>query len=127
MRISFGLMDVITSRDIILQNLCHRQNLKSFWIYNSRSNKENKMIKTTLEVEGMMCGMCESHVNEAIRKALDVKKVSSSHSKGSTEIISENPLDEEKVKEAVNATGYQVLSVKSESYEKKGFSLFHKK
>lgn len=85
------------------------------------------MIKTTLEVEGMMCGMCESHVNEAIRKALDVKKVSSSHSKGSTEIISENPLDEEKVKEAVNATGYQVLSVKSESYEKKGFSLFHKK
>ena len=81
------------------------------------------MIKTTLEVEGMMCGMCESHVNEAIRKALDVKKVSSSHSKGSTE----NPLDEEKVKEAVNATGYQVLSVKSEPYEKKGFSLFHKK
>lgn len=85
------------------------------------------MIKTTLEVEGMMCGMCESHVNEAIRKALDVKKVSSSHSKGSTEIISENPLDEEKVKAAVNATGYQVLSVNSEPYEKKGFSLFHKK
>ena len=73
------------------------------------------MTKTTLEVDGMMCGMC------------DVKKVSSSHSKGRTEIISENPLDEEKVKEAVNATGYQVLSVKSEPYEKKGFSLFHKK
>ena len=85
------------------------------------------MTKTTLEVDGMMCGMCESHVNEAIRKALDVKKVSSSHSKGSTEIISENPLDEEKVKEAVNATGYQVLSVQSEPYEKKGFSLFRKK
>ena len=65
------------------------------------------MTKTTLEVDGMMCGMCESHVNEAIRKALDVKKVSSSHSKGST--------------------GYQVLSVKSEPYEKKGFSLFRKK
>lgn len=79
------------------------------------------MTKTTLEVDGMMCGMCESHVNEAIRKALDVKKVSSSHSKGRTEIISE------KVKEAVNATGYQVLSVKSEPYEKKGFSLFRKK
>ena len=81
MRISSGLTDVITSRDIILQNLCHRQNLKSFWM----------------------------------------------HSKGRTEIISENPLDEEKVKEAVNATGYQVLSVKSEPYEKKGFSLFHQK
>lgn len=27
------------------------------------------MIKTTVQVEGMMCGMCESHVNDAVRKA----------------------------------------------------------
>ena len=27
------------------------------------------MIKTTVKVDGMMCGMCESHVNDAIRKA----------------------------------------------------------
>lgn len=26
------------------------------------------MIKTTLGIEGMMCGMCESHINNAIRK-----------------------------------------------------------
>ena len=24
------------------------------------------MIKTTVNIEGMMCGMCEKHVNEAI-------------------------------------------------------------
>ncbi len=63
------------------------------------------MTKTTLEVDGMMCGMCESHVNEAIRKALDVKKVSSSHSKGRTEIISENPLDENTQLNANNPYG----------------------
>ena len=35
------------------------------------------MIKTTLKIDGMMCGMCESHVNDAIRKAFPaVKKVS---------------------------------------------------
>ena len=37
--------------------------------------EENKMIETIVKVEGMMCGMCESHVNEAVRKAFpEVKK-----------------------------------------------------
>ncbi len=27
------------------------------------------MIETIVKVDGMMCGMCESHVNEAVRKA----------------------------------------------------------
>ena len=25
------------------------------------------MIKTTVKVDGMMCGMCESHVNDAVK------------------------------------------------------------
>ena len=55
------------------------------------------MVKTTVNVDGMMCGMCESHVNEAVRRAFEgsIKKVTSSHSKKKTEIISENALDEE--------------------------------
>lgn len=80
----------------------------------------------TLDVDGMMCGMCEAHVNDAIRKVFEVKKVTSSHSKGQTEIIAEEPLDEEKLKEAIDSTGYKVLGVKTEPYEKKGFSLFRK-
>ena len=37
------------------------------------------MIETIVKVDGMMCGMCESHVNEAVRKAFpEVKRVSSS-------------------------------------------------
>lgn len=84
------------------------------------------MVKTTLGIDGMMCGMCESHVNDTIRKSFDVKKVTSSHSKGVTEIISESPIDEEKLKAAIGETGYTVTSVKSEPYEKKGFSLFRK-
>lgn len=78
------------------------------------------MLKITLNVEGMACGMCESHVNDTIRKNFEVKKVTSSHKKGITEIIAENPLDEEAVKKAVNETGYQVLSINTEPYVKKG-------
>mgnify|MGYP002227653021 FL=1 len=31
--------------------------------------EDNNMIKTTVKVDGMMCGMCESHVNDAVRRA----------------------------------------------------------
>ena len=82
------------------------------------------MTKTILKIDGMMCPMCEAHMNEAIRKAFDVKKVTSSHAKKETEILSEAPLDEEKIKSTVAATGYTLQGVTSEPYEKKGFSLF---
>lgn len=85
------------------------------------------MIKTTVGIDGMMCGMCESHVNDAIRKSFDVKKVSSSHSKKKTEIISEEAIDEDKLRAVIDETGYTVLSVDSEPYKKKGFGFFKQK
>ena len=84
------------------------------------------MVKITLEIEGMACGMCESHINDAVRKAFAVKKVSSSHTKGRTEILAESPLEEEKLKAAIEATGYTVRSIRTDAYEKTGFSLFRK-
>ena len=85
------------------------------------------MIKYTLVVEGMQCSMCESHVNNAVRKAFPVKKVQSSHSKGQTIVIAEEPLDEQQLRDAIDATGYTVGSIASEPYEKKGlFSSWRK-
>ena len=82
------------------------------------------MIKTTVGIDGMMCGMCESHVNDAIRKSFDIKKVWSSHRKKITEIISEEAIDEDKLRAVIDETGYTVLSVDSEPYKKKGFGFF---
>lgn len=83
------------------------------------------MWKITARIDGMMCGMCEAHVNDAVRKAFTVKKVSSSHGKGETVILTEDDIPEEKLGAAVEATGYRLLSVKKEPYEKKGgFRLF---
>ena len=85
------------------------------------------MVETILKVNGMMCGMCESHVNDAVRQAMQVRKVTSSHTRGETEIISEDALDEDAVRAAIEKTGYMVTGVRSEPCEKKGFSLFHRK
>lgn len=53
------------------------------------------MTKITVTVDGMMCGMCESHVNDAVRRAFPVKKVTSSHSKGQTVILTDSSIDED--------------------------------
>lgn len=84
------------------------------------------MIKTTLKIDGMMCGMCEAHMNDAIRAAFRVKKVTSSHAKGETVIISEDAPDETKLLETVAATGYTLCGIASEPYEKKGLFSFGK-
>ena len=78
------------------------------------------MVKTTLAIDGMMCSMCESHVNDAVRGAMRVKKVTSSHKKGVTEILSDDTPDEEALRAAIEATGYRVLSYESAPYEKHG-------
>ena len=79
-----------------------------------------------MKIDGMSCGMCEAHINDAVRGAFKVKKVESSHSKGTTQIISEAPLDDEELKAVIEQTGYTVLQIDSEPYEKKRFSLFKK-
>ena len=84
------------------------------------------MIETTVKVGGMMCGMCEAHVNDAVRKAFPVKRVSSSHAKGETVILSEQPLDETALRAAISETGYDVLSVSSKPHEKHGLFGFLK-
>ena len=79
------------------------------------------MVKITVRIDGMMCGMCESHVNEAIRRAFQVKKVTSSHAKGETEILTETDIPDEKLKAVLEPTGYAFLSAEHAPYKKKGW------
>lgn len=78
------------------------------------------MWKYTIQVDGMMCGMCESHVNDAVRKAFPVKKVTSSRSKKETVVITEMELDQETLRAAISATGYDVGEIRKEPWQKKG-------
>ena len=85
------------------------------------------MVKITLTIEGMACGMCEAHINEAVRNAFQVKKVTSSHTKKQTVIIAEKDIPEQELKNVIVKAGYDAVSVSSEPYEKKGlFSAFRR-
>lgn len=78
------------------------------------------MVKIVADIDGMACGMCEAHINEAIRNAFSVKKVTSSHTKKQTVILTEQDIPEQELKDVVAKSGYTVMSVKREPYEKKG-------
>lgn len=83
------------------------------------------MVRITVDVEGMACGMCEAHVNEAVRNAFPVKKVTSSHTKKQTVILADMDIPEQELKNVVKKAGYDAVSVSSEPYEKKGlFGMF---
>lgn len=86
------------------------------------------MLKITMEIDGMMCGMCESHINDAIRREFKVKKVTSSHTKRQTVILTEKPLDEDRLRKVIDETGYKVMSIETVEEEKRGglFGLFNK-
>ena len=84
------------------------------------------MVKTTLNIEGMMCGMCEAHVCDAIRKAVpSAKKVSASRTKGEAYFLTEDEVDAERLIAEIDSTGYTCLGVDSAPYEKRG--LFSRK
>ena len=83
------------------------------------------MVRITAHVEGMVCCMCEAHINEAVRNAFRVKKITSSHTKKQTVILAEQDIPEQELKSVVAKAGYDVISVNSQPYEKKGlFSAF---
>ncbi len=79
------------------------------------------MYEYRLEIHGMMCGMCESHINDAIRNNFDVKKVTSDRRKDETVILSKEKLDENKLLEVIKATGYDYKGMQVNEVEEKGF------
>ena len=85
------------------------------------------MIRTTVKIAGMMCGMCEAHINDAIRAAFPVKKVCSSRAKGEAVILSEAPIDSERLRQVISATGYTMLSSCDETVNRRSlFGFFSK-
>lgn len=79
------------------------------------------MIKTTVGIEGMVCEMCEAHINDVIRRTFSVKSAKADRRKKRCVVVSDEPLDEALLAKAIAEIGYKLTSVSSEPYQKKGF------
>lgn len=80
------------------------------------------MIKNTIRINGMACGMCEAHICDVIRKTFpEAARVSASHSKNIATFVTEDEVDAELLRAAIEETGYHYVSATSEPYERKKF------
>ena len=81
--------------------------------------EREKMVKVILTIDGMSCGMCEAHMNDAVRSSFSVKKVRSSHRKGTTEFLTDETPSKEALHKAIDPTGYTLKGYRTETVEKK--------
>lgn len=84
------------------------------------------MTTITVKIDGMMCGQCEAHVNDAFRRKLNPKKVSSSSRKKETVLVVENDVPDEEIIAALEGTGYRVEGIMRGEEKKKGFFFYRK-
>ena len=82
--------------------------------YNKKDKEQKTMVKVTVNVEGMMCGHCEAHVNEAIKKAFGVEDVVSSHENNTTVFTAPEKVDEDKIRQTIKDAGYEVTGITQE-------------
>lgn len=78
---------------------------------NTTDKGETTIMKTTVNVEGMMCPMCEKHVKEAIENNFDVEAVTASHEAKKVEITSAQPIDYDKVAAVIADAGYKATGL----------------
>ena len=82
--------------------------------YNIKEKEQKTMVKVTVNVEGMMCGHCEAHVNEAIKKAFGVEDVVSSHENNTTVFTAPEKVDEDRIRQTIKDAGYEVTGITQE-------------
>lgn len=75
------------------------------------------MEQITANVDGMMCKMCEKHMNEMVESVFHAKEVTSSHENKETIIVTDQDFDEEKFRAEVEKLGYKVLGITRKEYE----------
>lgn len=79
------------------------------------------MNRVVLKINCMVCGMCEAHMNDTVRKVLPkAKKLSSSYRKGETQFLYEGDFDQNSLINAIKETGYECTDIVIEPYQKKG-------
>ena len=75
------------------------------------NDKENKTMKKTINIEGMMCVHCEMAVKKALEAVDEVKSAEVSHEKGTAVVELNAEVPDEVLKKAVEDKDYSVKSI----------------
>ena len=73
---------------------------------------EGDYITKTIEIKGMMCPHCEATVKQALEEVDGVTNAEVSHEKGTAVVTFSADVDDQGLKTAVEAKGYQVRKIR---------------
>ena len=68
-------------------------------------------MKKTIQIEGMMCAHCEATVKKALEALPEVTEAAVSHTAGTAVVTLSAPVDEAKLRAAVEAKNYTVTGI----------------
>ena len=74
--------------------------------------EENKVMKKTVKIEGMMCGHCEAHVKSALESVAGITEAVVSHKTGTAVITLNSNVSDDIIKNKVESQGYTVVGIK---------------
>ena len=80
-------------------------------IVKAETIKEEKTMKKTLKVEGMMCMHCEARVKKALEAVPGVESAAADHTAGTAVVTLSAPVEDEALRAAVEAQDYKVLGI----------------
>ena len=78
---------------------------------NKNIHQEDKPMKKTMHIEGMMCGHCEARVKKALEALPAVSEAVVSHTTGTAVVTLTENVDIEELKKAVEDQDYKVLGI----------------
>jgi Cu2+-exporting ATPase len=73
--------------------------------------EEHEMNKKVLKIEGMMCHHCEARVKKSLEKIPGVVNAETDHTTGTAVVMLSDLVDDDKLRNAVEAQDYKVLSI----------------
>ena len=76
------------------------------------------MSAVTVAVEGMTCPTCERSIEAALLRMPEVRSVRADHLSGRVELSLDGPLDQSRVRTAIEEAGYDVAGAEASSPER---------